>query len=114
MFGPAGDVAVGMTSSDNFAGYVTVGVSSQADLAGDITVNVSSPADLAGDVTVSVASPADPASVVTAGVEFREECGDNVVIPTDCVCDYVEIAEVAPSGRPCWRCHHQCDVCGIS
>ena len=26
---------------------------------------------------------------------FREKCGDNVVILTDCVCDYDEIAPVA-------------------
>ena len=38
-----------------------------------------------------------PTSVVTAGVAFREEYGDNVVFPTDCVCDYDEMAEVAPS-----------------
>ena len=43
-----------------------------------------------------MSSSADPASVVTAGVAFREECGDNVVIPTDC--DY-EIAEVASSAE---------------
>ena len=69
------------------------------DIAGDVTVGVSSPADLAGDVTVSVASPADLAGVVTAGVAFREECGDNVVIPTDCVCNYDEIAEVTSSAN---------------
>ena len=68
MFGPAEVVAVGVTSS----------------------------ADLAGNVTIGVSSSADPASVVTTGVAFREECGDNVVIPTDC--DY-DIAEVAPSAK---------------
>ena len=49
---------------------------------------MSSPVDLAGDVTVGVASSADPASVVIVGVVFREECGDIVVFPADCACDY--------------------------
>ena len=68
-----------------------------ANLTGDVTVTMVFPADLAGVVTVGVASSADPASVVTASVAFREECGDNFVIPTDYICDYDEIAEVASS-----------------
>ena len=82
-------------------------VSFPADLAGDVTVSVSSPADLAGDVTVGVTSPADLAEDVTVGVTFREKYRDSVVIPHDCVCDYVEIAEGASSadlagpGQPC-------------
>ena len=35
-----------------------------------------------------MASPADPASDVTVGVASMEECGDSVVIPSACVCDY--------------------------
>ena len=70
-------------------------MSSPADLAGDVTIGVASPADLATVVTVGEAS----SYVVTAGVAFREECGGNVVFPTDCVCDYDEIAEVAPSAN---------------
>ena len=66
------------------AEFVAVSVTSLADFAGDVTFGVASSADLAGDVTVGVSSSADPTSVVTAGVAFREECGDNVVIPTDC------------------------------
>ena len=46
-----------------------------------------------------MASSVDPASVVTVGVAFREKCRDNVVIPSDCVCDYDEIAEVASSAE---------------
>ena len=63
----------------------------------DDIAEVASSADLAGDVTIGVKSSADPASVVTACVAFSEECGDNVVIPSDRVCGYVEIAEVASS-----------------
>ena len=33
-------------------------------------------------------SSADPASVVSVGVPFRENCGYDVVIPSDSVCDY--------------------------
>ena len=54
-------------------------------------------ADLAGDVTIGVTSSADPAGVVTIGVAFREKCRDSVAIPSDCGCDYDEIAEVASS-----------------
>ena len=67
----------------------------QPTLLGDVTVGVASPADLDGVITVGVASSTGPASVVTTGVAFREECGDSVVIPTDCVCAYDEIAEVS-------------------
>ena len=84
----AGDVTVGVASPDDLAGDVTVGVSSLADLAGVVTVGVASSASLAGDVTVDVASLADHDSVVTAGVAYREECGDCVVVLSDCVCDY--------------------------
>ena len=38
-------------------------------------------ADLAGNVTVGVTSLADPVSMATAGVAFREECGDSVMVP---------------------------------
>ena len=58
---------------------------------------MSSPADLAGDVTVGVTFPADLARNITVGVTFREKYRDSVVIPRDCVCDYVEIAEGASS-----------------
>ena len=44
----AGDVTVGVASSDKLAGDVTVGVAPSADLAGDATVGVASSADLAG------------------------------------------------------------------
>ena len=77
-----------MSSPANLAGDVTIGVATLADLAGVITVSVASSADLAGDVTVGVTSSANPASVVTVGVASMEECGDSVVIPSDCVCDY--------------------------
>ena len=107
----AGDVTVGVSSLADLAGDVTVGVAPSADLAGDVTVGVSPPnnltnnitigvassSNLAGDVTIGVTSSADRASVVTVGVAYREECGDNVVFPTDCVCACVEIAELAPS-----------------
>ena len=45
-------------------------------------------ADLAGNVTVGVTSLANPVSVATAGVAFREECGDSVMVPSGSVCDY--------------------------
>ena len=56
VFGPAEDVAIGVTSSADFAGDVAVGVTSSADHAGDVTVGVASSAGLAGDVTVGVMS----------------------------------------------------------
>ena len=56
---------------------------------------MASSAELAGDVGAT--SSANPASVVTTGVAFSEKCRDSVVIPSDCVCDYDEIAEVASS-----------------
>ena len=90
------------TSPAVLARDVTVGVLSPADLAGDVTVSVASRADLAGVIAIGVASSAEPASVVTAGVAFREECGDHVVIPTDCACTY-EIAEVASLADLCWK-----------
>ena len=74
-------------------------MSSQADLAGDFTVGVESQANLAGVITASVASSPDPASVVITGMTFREEFEDSGVFPTDCVCDYYEIAEVALSAN---------------
>ena len=85
------NVVGGLTSTPLKIAGLTV------DLSGDVTVGVASPADLARLITVGVASSADPASVVPTGVTFREECGDNVVIHTDCVCDYDEIDEVASS-----------------
>ena len=52
VFGPAGDVDVGVTSSADLAGDVTVGVASSADLAGDVSVGVTSSANFAGYVTI--------------------------------------------------------------
>ena len=54
-------------------------------------------AEYAGDVTISVTSLANPASVVTAGVAFRQNCGNSVVVPRDCVCLDDDVAEVVPS-----------------
>ena len=84
----AGNAAVGVAYPADLDGVITVGVASSADLAGDFTVSVASSVDLAGDVTIGVASSANPASVVTAGVAFRKKCGDNVAIPSNCVCGY--------------------------
>ena len=77
-------------------------VASSADLAPEVAssadlAEVASSADLVGYVTVGVTSLADPASVVTTGVAFREECGNSVVISSDYVCHYDEIAEMASS-----------------
>ena len=69
-------------------------VASSAELA-----EVPSSADLAGDVTVSVTSLADPASVVTAGVAFKHNYKNSVVIPSDCVCLDDDVAEVVPSAE---------------
>ena len=54
-------------------------MASSADIA-----EVASSADFAGYVIVGVTSSADPASVVTAGVAYREECADGVVVLSDC------------------------------
>ena len=85
----SGDVTVGVTSPADPVSVVTAGMASRDCVCDyDGIAEVASSADLAGDDTVGVTSSADPASVVTTGVAFREECGDSVVIPSDCVCDY--------------------------
>ena len=92
---PSADLAEMASSAD------LAEVASSADLAemassADLA-EVASSADLAGDVTVGVTSLADPDCVVTAGVAFREEWGNSVVIPSHYVCHYDDIAEVASS-----------------
>ena len=109
----AGNVGVGVSFAADLAGGVAVGaapsavaeVASSADLARDVIAGCGILgrcwggvfADFAGDVTVSVVSLADPASVVTAAVAFTQKCGNSVVIPSDCVRHYGDIAEVASS-----------------
>ena len=53
-----------------------------------VLVEVASLAEFAGYVTDGVASMADPVGVATAGVVFREECGDSVMLPSGSVCDH--------------------------
>ena len=89
-----------MSSPANLAGGVTVGVAPSAVAEVVPSANlaeVASSADLAGDVTVGVTSLSDPASVVTAGVAFKEKCGNSALIPSDCVCHYNDIYEMAIS-----------------
>ena len=80
VFGPAGDVAVGVASSADLAGDVTVGVTSLADLAGDVIIGVTSSDDLAGDVTVGVTSSADLAGDITVGVASSADLAGVVAV----------------------------------
>ena len=62
-------------------------VASSAEFAVDVTASVASLAGHSSVVIVGVTSLADPVCVATAGVAFREECGDSVMILSGSICD---------------------------